>query len=194
MFLLGCGYCGSRMPITPGAHTLGPQNATLLVSTRRTGAAAKAGHDLTIEVTSWSATLEAEDDPAQTRIALSADGASLRVREGSGGIQTLGDEEKRSIQQSIDDDVLKRSAIEFRSRAVESSSDGSRLRVQGELELLGRGHPIAFELTVADDGRLAGSATVKQSDWGIKPFSILFGTLKVADDVEVAIDANLASG
>ena len=30
---------------------------------------------------------------------------------------------------------------------------------------------------------------VKQTDWGIKPYSALFGALKVADEVEVAIDA-----
>ena len=40
------------------------------------------------------------------------------------------------------------------------------------------------------EGRLAGSATLKQSDWGIKPYSALFGTLKVADEVTVSIDAN----
>jgi polyisoprenoid-binding protein YceI len=182
------------MPFTSGAHTFGPRNATLLVNTRRTGAAAKAGHDLTIVVTSWSGTLDVDDDRGQTRIALSADGASLRVREGGGGVQALGDDDKTSIQQSIDDDVLKRSAIEFRSSAVERSPDGDHMRVRGELELLGRSHPIDFELMAGDDGRLAGSATVRQSDWGIKPFSILFGTLKVVDEVEVAIEGNLASG
>jgi hypothetical protein len=34
-----------------------------------------------------------------------------------------------------------------------------------------------------------GRAVVKQSDWGMKQYSILFGALKVADEVEVAIDA-----
>ena len=40
---------------------------------------------------------------------------------------------------------------------------------------------------------LTGSATVKQSDWGLKPYSALFGALKVADEVTVTVDANLAS-
>ena len=46
---------------------------------------------------------------------------------------------------------------------------------------------VAF--TIHDGGHITGSARVKQTDWGMKPYSALFGTLKVADDVEVAIRA-----
>ena len=166
------------------SYTLGPANAQLRVHTRRTGAAAKAGHDLVLEVTSWSGTLELDESRA---VALNADGGSLSVIEGRGGIQALGEEEKASIKQSIDDGVLKRDAIEFRSSEVEGDT---KLRVRGELEILGVKRPLVFELTVTDD-RVTGSAIVKQSDWGIKPFSILFGTLKVADEVEVTVDGKL---
>jgi polyisoprenoid-binding protein YceI len=62
--------------------------------------------------------------------------------------------------------------------------------VTGELELAGRRHPITFDLAAAD-GRLTGTATVKQTDWGMKPYTALFGTLKVADEVVIAIDAGL---
>ena len=62
---------------------------------------------------------------------------------------------------------------------------------EGELTLVGKTRPIAFDLAVGDDGKLSGRAVVKQSDWGITPYSALFGALKVADEVEVAIDAAL---
>jgi hypothetical protein len=62
--------------------------------------------------------------------------------------------------------------------------------VEGDLELAGKHGPVAFELGSAG-GRLTGSATLKQSAWGMKPYSALFGTLKVADEVEIAIDAAL---
>ena len=163
------------MPIEAGTHRLGPHNATLSVETKRKGAAAKAGHDLVIEVTSWEAELDVADDPAVT---LRADGGSLRVREGSGGITTLGDE------------VLKGAAIEFRSSALELDPGGTHATVHGELELAGTRRPITFELR-SEDGRLTGRATVRQSDWGIKPYTALFGTLKVADEVEIGIDARL---
>jgi hypothetical protein len=158
---------------------LGPDNAKLTVRTGRGGAAAKAGHNLILEVTRWSATLE--DGAAE----LTADASSLRVRGGSGGISPLGDEEKAGIVQTIDEEVLKGTAITFRATRVDRSGD--TLDVAGELELAGRRRPLAFTLQERDDG-IAGSARIKQTDWGMKPYSALFGTLKVADEVEVAIE------
>jgi polyisoprenoid-binding protein YceI len=179
------------MSISSGTHALGPDNGTLLVKTTRTGAVSKAGHDLTIEVTSWDGTLDLKEDPAHSSVELRADGTSLRVLEGKGGIQALGDKDKESIRKSIDKDVLRRTAIEFRSTDVEVGGGGDRFIVRGDLQMRGKTAPVAFELAVSPDGHLTGSAMIKQSAWGIKQFSILFGTLKVADEVEVVIDARL---
>lgn len=179
------------MSIPPGVHRLGPDKATLAVRTKRSGAAAKAGHDLVIGVTAWEATLAAGEDSAQTSIALTADAASLRVREGKGGMQALGDDDIASIHQSIDDDVLKRKAITFRSTRVQPTGDAGRVSVQGDLTLVGNTRPIAFDLAVGDDGTLHASSVVTQTAWGIKPYSALFGALKVADDVEVVLDGHL---
>jgi YceI-like domain len=161
-------------------HELGPENGTLSVKTTRTGAAAKAGHNLLIDVTAWTATMDA------TSIVLDVDSTSLRVREGTGGMQALDDDDKTGIAETIDEEVLKRQPIEFRSTSVQV--DDGRIAVEGELTLNGATRPIAFELNVAD-GRLGGSVAVKQSDWGMSPYSTLFGTLKVVDEVEVVLDA-----
>jgi polyisoprenoid-binding protein YceI len=176
------------MPIKPGTHTFGPEHGTLAVRTGRTGAAAKAGHDLLIHVTSWQATLEVGDAPGRSSVVFDADATSLRVVEGTGGMQALGDDDKASIQETIDDEILKREGIAFRSTAVQVAPDGSRIEVQGELTLVGETRPISVELA-AGDGRLTGSTVLKQSEWGIKPYSTLFGALKVADEVEIVIDA-----
>lgn len=169
------------------AQAFGPENARLTVRTGRSGAAAKAGHDLLIEVTAWSGTLDPDGDPAVT---LSADSRSLRVIEGTGGMQPLDDEARAGIEQTIDDEVLKGAAIEFRATRF----DGLPGRVEGELELAGARHPIAFDLALGEDGGLTGTAIVRQSDWGMKPYSALFGTLKVADEVEVAVEARPHAG
>lgn len=178
------------MSIEPGTHSLGPENARLLVRTARRGGAAKAGHDLLIEVTSWSATIEADPEPSRTSMTLSADSGSFKVVEGSGGIKPLGEGDKDSIRQTIDDEILKRAAIEFRSASVQPAADGG-FDVRGELELLGRPAPVSFVLHSDEDGRLHGTATVTQSDWGIKPYSTLFGALRVADEVQVELDSGL---
>jgi polyisoprenoid-binding protein YceI len=179
------------MSIKPGTYELGPRNGKLLVETSRTGGAAKAGHDLTLEVTSWNGTLQLGEEPNGTSVTLRADGSSLQVREGRGGIKKLDEDDKLNIQQTIDDEVLKATSIDFRSTAVEGTPESSRLLVIGELEFAGRTNPIEFELEVGEDGHVTGRATVKQSDWGIKPYSALFGALRVADEVDVTVDAEL---
>jgi hypothetical protein len=167
------------------SQEFGPDNATLTVRTSRTGAAAKAGHDLLIEVTSWSATF---DMAAEPQLALSADPRSLRVREGTGGMQSLDDDDRAGIEQTIDEEVLRGTPIEFRSTCVGEGADGGPVSVEGELELAGQRRPLSFELAAGEDGRLTATATVTQSEWGMKPYSALFGTLKVADDVEVEVE------
>ena len=178
------------MPIPPGRYELGPNDATLTVRTGKAGAASKAGHNLRIEVTSWRATLDVGDAPERTELALTADPRSLRVREGTGGVQALDDDDKRGIEQTIDDEVLEGAAIAFRSRRVEEGTGGA-LAVAGDLDIAGRTHPVQFDLLPGDGGRLSGSARIKQTDWGIKPYSALFGTLKVVDEVDVEIEGTL---
>lgn len=172
-----------------GAYTLGPEDGALRIQTRRSGAAAKAGHDLLIEVTAWHGELTIAGEAAASSLSLSADPTSLRVLEGTGGMQPLGEKDKDSIRQTIVSDVLGREEITFRSSTVTRTSDG--LAVEGELRLNGRPGPVSFELALDPDGRVAGSALVTQSAFGMKPYSVLFGTLRVADEVEVSVDARL---
>jgi polyisoprenoid-binding protein YceI len=175
--------------IPAGTHRLGPGNATLSVQTRRGGAAAKAGHDLELHVTAWEATLEAGEDPEATSVALSADATSLRVQKGTGGMQELGDDDKANIDQTIDDEVLKRRDIVFRSTRVGSTAGG--LSVEGDLTLADTTQPIAFDLAVGDDGTLSATAVVTQTRWNMKPYSALWGALKVLDEVEVRLEGRL---
>jgi predicted outer membrane repeat protein len=156
------------------------------VKTGRSGAAAAAGHDLDIEVTSWEATLEGGDAPSVT---LTADATSLKVVTGKGGMKTLTEDDKADIKKSIDKDVLKSKAITFTSTSVEDN--GGALAVKGDLEIAGKSGPAEFTLTVGDDGSVSGSTTLSQKSFGIKPYSALFGALKVNDDVEIVVDGKV---
>jgi polyisoprenoid-binding protein YceI len=178
------------MAIEPGTYELGPQDGRLLVRTGKGGAASKAGHNLMIEVGRWGATAQFADDLAQSVLELNADSTSFTVLEGTGGVKSLGADDKDGIAQTINQEVLKGTPITFKSTAVRPDGD-DRLHVTGDLELANGVNLIAFDIAVSDDGRVTGTATVKQSDWGMKPYSALFGTLKVTDEVGVEIEAKL---
>jgi hypothetical protein len=180
----------SFVSVDEGTYRLGPDGADLRVRTGRHGAAAKAGHDLSIEVTSWEATLEIGAG-GEVGLELSADPTSLRVLEGKGGVQELTDEDKSYIGETIPKEILGEGPIRFRSTGGGITGDGGRLRVAGELEMARATHPVSFELDVGEGGELRGGTTLKQSDWGIKPYSTLFGALKVNDEVELEIAASL---
>ena len=72
---------------------------------------------------------------------------------------------------------------------MRAGAGGGGLSVRGDLTLLGTSHPLAFDVAVGDGGTLHAVAVVKQTDWGMKPYSALFGALKVVDEVEVEIEA-----
>jgi polyisoprenoid-binding protein YceI len=146
---------------------------------------AKAGHDLLLHVTKWRATLAVGDEPS---VSVDADATSMKVREGTGGMMALDDGDMANIEQTIDDEVLKRQDISFRSTRVEETADG--LSVTGDLTIRGTARPVAFDLSLAG-GRVRGTAVLKQTEWGMKPYTALFGALKVADEVRVEIDAAL---
>jgi polyisoprenoid-binding protein YceI len=175
-----------------GTYSLGPEHGALTVRTGKTGAAAKAGHNLQFEVTGWTGELTIGDDESPSSLSLTVDPTSLRVLEGTGGIQPLGEDDKDNIRQTIDAEVLKREAVAFRSTSVTRTSGG--LAIEGELQLRGGSGPLSFDLTLDDDRRLAGSVRFKQTDWEMKPYSALFGTLKVVDEVEVGVDVRLPQG
>ena len=123
------------MPIIPGRYQLGPENASLRVETERRGAAARAGHDLVIEVGTWQGTLKIGDDPGESSVALIADSGSMHVVEGTGGVMALTDEDKVEIKKTLETEVLRPGQIEFESTQVTPADDGERLRVMGGAKL-----------------------------------------------------------
>jgi polyisoprenoid-binding protein YceI len=177
------------MSIQPGTHKIGPENGSVKIKTGREGAAAKAGHDLVLEATTWDGTVEMGDSPS---VQLTVDPGSIEVREGSGGAKPLGDKDKADIKKSMQDKILGSSQISFESSDVKVD-DGS-MNVSGNLSVAGSSNSINVPLTVGDDGTVRGSVKLSQSDYGIKQFKALMGALKVSDSVEVQIEAKLPTG
>lgn len=169
------------MELGEGTYEIGPDRGRLLLRTSRTGLGRRAGHDLTIEATRWSGVVEG----ASVRVAVEVDG--LEVREGAGGVRPLSDSDRAEIKKTLRQ-ILRADrdpVITFTSTAAAGTPAG--FTVEGELTIMGR----TERLTVrgeADGDRLHGGAVVRQSHWGIKPYSAFLGALKLADDVEVAFE------
>jgi len=179
--------------ITSGTHKLGPDGSTLKVNTYRDGVAAKVGHDLVLEVTTWEATVEVGPDGALSSVALTADPGSLEVLSGEGGAKPLTDKDRADIKQSIGDKVLGTDPITFQSSAA--SIDGSgKLHAEGELSIAGKSQPGVFDLTAGEDGAVAGTIPLTQSDYGIKPYKAMMGALKVRDSLDIVLAAKLPAG
>ncbi len=174
---------------TAGRHTLGPDSGRLLIRTSRTGLGRKAGHDLTIEVTDWSGEAVVDPgDPSKSSVTLEIQVASLAVREGTGGVLPLTDADRAEIVKVLRERVLHTGeypTITFRSTRVEGTP--AAFTVHGDLTIMGQDRPVDVRARTAGD-RLTGGATVVQSRWRIKPYSALFGTLRLADPVEIEFD------
>src|SRR5512144_244146 len=162
--------------------------------TGRAGLGAKAGHDLTIEVTRWggSATVDSTD-LTRCSVTVNVDVDSFEVRDGSGGVKPLTDADRAEIKKTLRGKVLhtgQHPTIEFRSTRVDGSADA--FTVEGDLTITGVTRPVTVHGRLTD-GRARGSATVTQTRWGIRPYSAFFGALKVRDDVAVEFDVALRS-
>ncbi|HRY11024.1 MAG TPA: YceI family protein [Candidatus Nanopelagicales bacterium] len=154
----------------------------LEIRTGVAGAASRAGHRLTLRVERWSATVELDGDEP-VAVQFHADLTSLKVRSGSGGVTPL---------TPVDKQVIARNA----AKTLEASSYPQvvfRGEVQpgylvaGELTIHGVSKPLRAGIDVAD-GRARASIPVLQSDFGIKPYSLMLGQLRVADEVIVDLD------
>ena len=179
------------MAANEGRHRLGPSGGRVTLRTYRSGLAAQAGHDLTIEITQWSGDL-AGADGAPDRLEAELDLNSLVVREGIGGVKALSDRDRREIALT----ALKQLQADRYPRATFSASkfapdDRGGGTIDGTLTLHGQSRPLTLAVSKNGDGHYQAAGTVVQSDFGIKPYSGMFGALKLRDAVDVEVDIDL---
>lgn len=83
-------------------------------------------------------------------------------------------------------DVEKYPEIKFHSTTVSPAENGKWI-VHGDLTLHGQTHPVTVDVQ-GDKGHYTGSATLKQTDFGITPITIAGGAVKVKDEVRVEFE------
>jgi polyisoprenoid-binding protein YceI len=181
-----------------GTYELGPGDGRVLVKTRREGLAARAGHDLTMEITQWSAQVKVpaaeEGGIAAATLTAELDLGSLAVREGTGGAKPLSDRDRRDIQgtaRKILGDAAKASFASSRVVPATAGSPSANGAIEGTLTLRGTSRPLRLQVISPAPGAYRGSATVRQTDFGITPYSGFFGTLKLKDEVAVEFEVSI---
>ena len=170
----------------------------IVVHAYKKGAFAAFAHDHHFEVTKWHATADLPDgEPAQASVDVVLSAGSLRD-----GQERLSQSDRRKVEaQTAGPDVLDAQhhpEIEFRSERFEADRGGTpghvRGTLHGTLTLRGRAAPADVAIEADRDGnawRVRGKARVKQTAFGIKPYSGFGGTVGVKDDLEIEIALTL---
>jgi polyisoprenoid-binding protein YceI len=184
----------SPVTLQSGSYAIGPENGSLTLNTYVGGMGKKMGHDLVFEAAKWAGVLDLNvAQPAASSVQITVDVESLRIIEAVGGLKTLSDKDKVEIG-AIRAKTLQTQAypeISLVSNGV--SGDMPTLAVQGDMTITGNTKPVTLHVIVEELGdttRITSTATVVQSDFGIKPYSKL-GALKIKDSVDLKVVVTL---
>lgn len=170
----------------------GPADGALGVRTGVGGPAGRMGHRLTLAVTTWQARVSVGDDDVPVALSLTAELDSLTVDSGEGGVTPLTKPERATARSNALKtlNVRRFPTVTFDSAVIIATETGYRLT--GTLSLHGRSLDHTVDVDVVKHGerwRLSSESEVRQSDYGIKPFSMMMGALRVADTVTVTFEA-----
>lgn len=171
-------------------------DGSLTIRTGVAGGAAKVGHSLLISMDVWRAEVGIDDgQPVWVSVDVEVD--SLAVQEGTGGLRPLSGLDREMIRGNALRSLKakKHPGIGFRSTSMRR--DGDSIDVSGVLTIAGESCDVATVLQVQESaGSVAVSASVPivQSDFGIKPYSLMFGQLRVSDEVEVHLEVSIDRG
>jgi polyisoprenoid-binding protein YceI len=157
-------------------------HSTLTVRVYKSGFLSAFGHNHEIQAPIQSGEVKESDSPS---VEVLVDARKLRVLDPEVSEGTR-DQIQDTMQGSQVLDVAHFPEIHFQSTAVEARGPDHWI-VHGNLALHGKDHPVAVEATLKGE-HYRGSATLKQSDFGITPVTVAGGTVKVKDVVKIEFD------
>ena len=166
-------------------HVIDTAHSVVKVRVFKAGLLSAFGHDheIVAPITSGSV------DPAAHRVELRFGAGDLQVEDPG-----VSDADRKTIRQTmLGPDVLDATRypeIAFRSTAATPASDPAQWIVRGELTLHGQVHPVVVEVR-EEQGSYRGTATVKQTAFGIKPVKVAGGAVRVKDDVRIEFTIQL---
>jgi polyisoprenoid-binding protein YceI len=177
-----------------GEWSLDGSDGDVLIRTGVAGPAAAMGHRLTLAMRQWRATVQWDgDEPVGAELIVEV--GSLGVVRGEGGVTPLSGPEKSLVRSNAlrSLDAKRYPRITFEANGIDETNEGYRLT--GTLTIKAASREQVVDVRTDEQGTnwwLSSETAVRQSDFGIKPYSQLLGALKVADDVVVSFTAKCA--
>ncbi|HJZ96296.1 MAG TPA: YceI family protein [Candidatus Solibacter sp.] len=172
------------LPVHAAPRTIDTKTSTMTVHVGKSGAFSAFGHDHVIAapIASGSADTEAH------RVQLRVEAAALRVRDPKGPDSDKAQIEKTMLGPEVLDSTRHREIV-FQSTSAESAGSGT-WTLHGNLTLHGETRPVT--VTVREQGgHFTGSASLRQTEFGIKPVKVAGGTVKVKDEIHIEFDIRL---
>lgn len=180
---------------TLNAADLSSGAARLELWTEKEGLLSRAAHDLCIRAEAARLTLD-EAGALEVEVPVSSLKVQGQVKRGQ--VKALSSKDHAEIEKNFSGaavfDAKRFPHVTYRGTCTLS---GSRASVSGELELKGQRRPLALEGTWKVEGQeavVSGEVTLRQSDWGIAPYSAMLGAIKVKDSLRVSWSLRLRRG
>jgi len=166
-------------------HNIDTQKSTLTILVGKTGVFSGLGHEHEVRAPIHSGTADTGPHPA---VEMHVDARALRV---------IGKDEPEKDRVEVQKTMLgpevldseRYQEIVFKSTGADAGAEG-RWTLRGNLTLRGQTRPVTVQVTLKD-GRYTGDATVKQTDFGIKPPGK--SGVRAKDEVKIEFDVRLAS-
>lgn len=177
MVLLSVAFCAAAD--TP--KNIDIEKSKMTVRVFKTGFFSAFGHEHEISAPIAQGSFT-EDNPS---VDLTVDSRQMRVMD-----KDISDKDRAEIQQNMLGaavlDSEKFPEIRFRSNRVDRLGDG-KWTVRGDLTIRGQTHAVQMDVQ-GQNGHYRGAAEVKQKDFGITPFAVGGGAVKVKDELRVEFE------
>ena len=177
---------------TESVLLLNQSHGSLLIRTTVEGRAARMGHRLTLEVSAWTAEVELTHGQPTSAV-LHVDLSSIEVMAAEGGVTPLTPVDrsviKRNANKSLKTDKHPEGVFEV--PAVSELVDG-QYELRGTLTLANKSAPFTVTLHAEREDSawtISTGTSVRQSDFGIKPYSLMVGAVRVGDEVAIEFHA-----
>jgi polyisoprenoid-binding protein YceI len=180
----------SQAPVQPSAYTVAPNESTLTILVGKAGALRGLGHEHVVAAKSFSGKASIPSNALnRASFAFEIGAGSLSVAD-----EGISDKDRLEIERSMKEKVLEVSRfpkINFQSISItdiKPIANGQTALLNGRLTLHGVTNQVRVPAAITvtpEQLRVSGDIMIKQTDFGIKPYSTAGGTVKVRNELKI---------